>query len=164
MRNVEIEFVSYRTDEVAHVADVLVANYVRYSQIARIEAWDLFGRILQERIRTHSPHGFKLTAPGIDLWFSGFDLSSHEEAGKVTFEEPWFGAFANRQFVLPSERTHIERVTSAIFEEMSKVYHMDNTNPGAIRFPKEVYAQNQTVKVPLGPDWSLSEWLADSNS
>lgn len=149
MGRVEIELVSYRTTEIEHVADVLVANYVRYSQIARIEAWDIFGRILRKRIRDYSPHGFKLTAPGIDIWFSGLPLFPQEEKGKLVFEEPWFGAFANRELVLPSERTHIEKVTSAIFREMSKVYHMDNTDPGVLRFPKEVYAQPQTFSVPL---------------
>lgn len=158
MRSVEVEVVHYRTDEIAHVAEVLIRNYVKYSNIARVDAWDIYGRILQDGIRKGSPYSFKFQAPGIDVWWSGINpLRPKQKDEKITYEieEPWFGAFANRITTLPSERTHIEKITRTLFEAMSKDYHLDNTNPGVLKFPKEIYADRYIGPVPIVTQGSL---------
>lgn len=152
-RLTELEMVSYRTSDIEHASFVFIQSFAKYSQIAGTGTWIAYLEGLIQIIRNKEPRKYKLTASGIDLWFSGFDPPMPKmDNGKLTFEsnEPGFAVLNNDRAILPRERTHVERVTGAIMEEMGKVYHLDvHKNPKVLKFPKELYGKVEVFSAAL---------------
>jgi len=141
-RLVELEVPQYRTEEIEHASSVFVGYFLKYSNIATILAWEEYWIGLQDVIRNQKPRKLKLRAPGIDISFSGFPPPTPTvDDGKVVFEpyEPGFSARTNKELVLPSERTKIDRTSNAIFEEIGEVYHLTTEDPYTLTFPRKLY-------------------------
>ena len=84
------------------------------------------------------------------MCFSGFPppINPRREGDDLIYGVPDFGfAFLEtNDLVLPRERTHIEKVTRAIAEEMANVFHLDlRKDPLQITFPRELYVKEVVV-------------------
>lgn len=153
-RNVEIEMVKYKVSDIDHVAGRLIYNFVQYSGIAGISSWISLRSAIKPLIQSQHPFNSLWEAGGLDIHFSCF-LDPRpvikEEGVSYTSPEPRFAFVERPEFMTPSQRTHVGRVTQAIAREMESVYHLQvEQNPLILIFPKNEYAEKiEKFNVPL---------------
>lgn len=150
MPRAEVEVLSYNIPRIEQAAGTLVHTFTKFSDIAGTRAWPPYAKGLSSWIKDQRPFPYWLRAPGLRLRFSGFpppeDMRS--EQGKLIFGPPdlSFAFLPGDELLLPSERTHIQNVTTAIAEEMSKVFHLElRKDPLAITFPRDLYVKETVV-------------------
>lgn len=148
-KEVQLEIVNYRTDHIAQVSVALIRDFAEYSGIYGTQQW-VGGLVhLLRIIENQQPLGFKLTAEGVELFFSGFHnpipVIKNEN---IVFQsrEPRFTIRDKAAEVLPRQRTRIGRAISDITEEMRSVYHLRTEPfPCVLIFPKQQFAKEQTI-------------------
>ncbi len=149
--NVELELVKYRTSDVEHASVVLLKLFAHYSGIFGTEQWVRAMFPLLDIIRRQKPVPHELNAEGVSVAFSGFPrpVPVIKDGERIVYQarEPRFTIEDRLDEVLPSRRTHIERVTAAIAEEMQATYKLLVTErrPLTLAFPKERYAAEVAV-------------------
>src|SRR3989344_6247804 len=125
MRTAEFEIVKYRTDEMVHASKELIYNYAQYSGIRGTELWPIMIFKVADIIHNQSSKHCEWTTPGLSIRFSGFlPTLPRINEGKLEYsaKEPHFTLVEGVEYDLrPAVKTHINRVTSAIVEEMHDV-------------------------------------------
>jgi len=150
MARAGVEVLSYKIPEIEHAAGTLVHTFTKFSEIAGTRVWPPYAKGLSDRIKDQTPFPYLLRAPGFALRFSGFPPPNvpRSEGDELIFGPPDLGfAFLETDdLVLPSERTHIQKVTKAIAEEMAKVFHLDlNRDPLQVTLPRDLYVKEVVV-------------------
>ncbi len=150
MARPEVEVLSYNIPRIELVAGTLVHTFTKFSEIAGTRAWPPYAKGLSDWIEDQRPFPYWLRTPELALRFSGFpppeDVRS--EGGKLIYSPPDLSfAFLNgKQLVLPSERMRVQKVTTAIAEEMAEVFHLDlRKDPLAISLPRDLYVKETVV-------------------
>lgn len=149
-----VEAVSYKTSDIKYASATLVRNFIDHSGIKGVHTliYGLTG--LLERIENQNPQPYRLRAPGINIDWSGYPRPVDKKEDQTLFEngDLGFTISENGEFILPSARTYVEKVTSAISEEMGEVFKLKvRKNPYILTFPKEVYTKNDIyfLNIPL---------------
>lgn len=149
-KNVELEHVEYRTDDIAHATAAFIKTFAQYSGIFGTKQWILAMFPLLEIIHNQKPQTYELSAEGIVVSFSGFPrpipVIIDDERIVYQSREPRLTVEDRLSEILPRQRTHIGRVTNAIADEMHESYqlHIADKNPLILVFPKETYASDIT--------------------
>ena len=154
LRNAEVEVVHYKTHAIGHATGRLIHDFAQYSGIVGTKHWPGMRFQLLSLIRDHIPYRVTWRAEGIEIEFTGFlDPRPTIREGKLVYEspEPRCAFFEQPGEVSPPVRTHIDRVTSAIAQEMETVYRLRiDRNPLALRFPKTLYSDKiERFKIPI---------------
>lgn len=157
MRTAEFEFVEYRKRDLLHASQALIYNYAEHSGLQGASQWSSVLVVLADVIMTQSPDQIRWQTPGLNIIFIGASGPRPRIKGETLVYSP-----TDPQFILeedvetpirPVIRTHLERVTEAIVEEMREVYKMHPQKDGlftTLTFPREWYAQRvKVVDVPL---------------
>lgn len=145
----EMEMISYRTDDIAWATTALVWLYAKYSGIFGTEQWVKSLDSLLSIIRNQKPQEHTLMAEGLGISFSGFlppVPSMQTEGISLKPPPPRFVIFSS-PYVRPHMRTHIETVSAAIAEEMHDVYLLEvaGRNPQVLTFPTGHYAAHVEI-------------------
>lgn len=145
LRDAELEIIEYRVGEIGHATNKLIDNYVNYSGIAGTESWPFLWYQLLSCIRDQTGVNLYWLAQGMEVKFSYFlDPRPTVADGKVVFTppEPSIAFLERPEGILPTKRTHLQRVVNAITEEMKDVYHLRvEKDPLKLVFPNQEYAR-----------------------
>ncbi len=151
-RTAEFEFVEYRKEEMIHASTQLIHNYARYSDLQGTGQWTRVLLNLAAIIRNSRTEGIKWATPGLNITFSGIPQNTPGlEDGRIIYsaDEPHFILDQNVPVpVRPVLRTHIERVTEAIVDEMRDVYKLEPRKKDSLlylNFPRRLYAERVEV-------------------
>ncbi len=149
-RTVELEVVQYRTDEIIHASGRFIHNFVTYSGIEGTGMWGDVFMTIADIIQNQSDLQCTWRAQGLEITFTGFQPpipTIRDERVVFSAREPRFIVEkTHNSDLLPSKRTHISRVTSAIAREMQDVYRLrGEDNPSTLIFPKQEYAKSIEV-------------------
>lgn len=150
-RNVELEVVDYRTEELVNTSWRLVSLYARYSSIPQAIQWLESWPELRTIIKDQRNQRFSLRGEGVIVSFSGHSApipKIKEDGSGIVFRprDPSFIIEENVDDLLPSQRFLIYEFNQAIVREMHSTYHMRvDTNPLTLTFPKEEYAKNVSL-------------------
>lgn len=158
MRTAELEIVTYRTDEMVHASKELIHNYAQYSGIKGTELWPIMIFTVADIIHNQLKKPCEWTTQGLSIRFSGFlptlprinegKLEYSAKAPHFTLEEG-----VEQNLLRPAVRTHINRVTNAIVEEMQDVYKLEAVKDADLTFlsfPKDKYAKSiEVITTPL---------------
>ncbi len=153
-RSVGVETVTYRIDDIEHASRVFVKTLAQYWAVFNTDQWVSYLMTLAQRIRQQQPRAATLRLEGLEIVFSGFPRPIPViENGEVIYRarEPRFTLQHTTEYLLPSRRTYLERLTTALAEEMQVVYHLYVDQPPlTLIFPKHEYARQVTaVRAPL---------------
>ncbi len=148
-RQVELEVINYKIDDMQRATVEIVTLFARHSGIDGTNRWMSSLLNIQERFAQRNPTDWSLSARGLDLTFSGFPNPIPTiEDDKVVLKarEPRFILEPVHQDLRPRERTLVEKVTEEIAMEMHAVYHLQVDNyPTTLTFPKGIYAEVERV-------------------
>jgi hypothetical protein len=153
-RSVQLETVTYRIDDIEHASRVFVKTLAQYWMVLDTDQWIAYLMTLVQRIRQQHPRTAALHVEGLEITFSGFPRPIPViEDGEVIYRsrEPRFTLQSTAEYIAPSRRTYLERLTTAIAEEMQAVYRLSVDQPPlTLIFPKHEYARQVTaVRAPL---------------
>lgn len=151
IKEVALEIVDYKTDDIEYASTFFIKTFARYSGIIGTNEWVYGLYKLREIINNQKPESHILPAEGLEISFSGFPQPTakiREDGLIFTAREPRFTFFdkIRESGLLPSSRNHIESMVSAINEEMTSTYRLRiDKDPLSLVFPKEEYARSITV-------------------
>lgn len=144
-RSVELEVVHYNKPAMVHASKELLHNFAQYSGVEGADTWGTALVLVAGIIENQASEICLWRAQGIRMTFTGFQRpipTIKDERLVYTARPPRFVIEEPNDDLLPSKRTHVERVTNAIVREMSDVYHLQvNQDPLTLVFPKEEYAK-----------------------
>ena len=124
---VEVEDVHYQSRDIAHVANQVLSNFTRYGGLALKGEYANATLSLWNTIRDELPRSSRWHMDGLDIVFTGFPRPVRHEVGdRVVYysNAPRFVFERRIRDLCPSKRSHIEKVTDAISDEMVEVYKL----------------------------------------
>lgn len=152
-----VEMVSYRVPDVVATSYDFIRKFARHSGAYGI--WDAKAYIdgIKDIVENQKPKPFRLSAPGVDLYFSGvIPPIPKMEDGELIFEAPdlGFAILPNNETLNtisgPARKNHLQQIADAVMAEMKKSHSVDiHRNPNFITFPNPFYGRVDTYKVPL---------------
>ena len=150
-QEVAIELVEYRTSDIEYASTKFIKTFAHYSGLIGTDIWTRGLFHLRDKINNQKPQSLVFAADEIAIEFSGFKSPTpriiNEQVVYVA-NEPRFTVLDvyNSEWLLPSQRTIVEKVVSAINQEMKEVYHLrEEANPTSLVFPKTEYASSISV-------------------
>ncbi len=149
-REVELEVVNYRTQDIQLATVEMVTLFAKHSGIAGTNRWMNALLNIQEYFKQGKSHDWSLSAKGLDLTFSGFPQAIPTiEDEEIVFKprEPRFVLEPDYSDLRPNERNQVEKVTGEIAMEMNETYHLGvDYFPTTLIFPKDKYARVERLK------------------
>lgn len=137
--------VAYRTADIEHTSHVFVQEFARHTPFFGVYSLTAYFDGLRKIIQDQKPKPYRLSAPGVDIYFAGFTSPiPRMEDGKLIFEsaEPGFVVLPNDRGIGLTAKSHIQRVADEVMRDIGKRYNMIvQRNPSLLNFPKEVYGK-----------------------
>lgn len=154
-RTATVEMVSYRTSDIIATSHDFLRLFAQHSRAYGYYETKVYIKGVKDRIDNLEPKPFKLSMPGVDLYFSGV-MPPMPRLEDGVFEPPDLG-FA----ILPNDRTmdtvsgparksHLQQIADRVMADMQKSHWIVvQKNPNMLTFPNPIYGKIHTYKVPL---------------